>query len=64
VAAACSGEGTFTVRWMGTQLQMNPEEATKGFWSWMDGALSPLPTLRSDGSAEALTVTPAFFAGR
>jgi hypothetical protein len=26
------------------------------------GSLSPVPTLRPDGTAEALTVTPAFFA--
>jgi hypothetical protein len=29
----------------------------------MDGSIDPVPTLRSDGSVEALTVTPAFFAG-
>ena len=64
VTAAVSGDGTFTVRWLGTQLQENPDEGLKeGFWSWMDGALAPIPTLRSDGTAEALTVTPAFFAG-
>ena len=28
----------------------------------MDGSIEPVPTLRPDGSAEALTVTPAFFA--
>jgi hypothetical protein len=64
VTAAVSGDGTFTVRWLGTQLQENPDKGLReGFWSWMDGALAPIPTLRSDGTAEALTVTPAFFAG-
>ena len=61
---AVSAGGTFTVRWMATQLQNNPQLGLKdGFWSWMDGAIEPVPALRPDGTAEALTITPAFFAG-
>jgi hypothetical protein len=33
-----------------------------GFWSWMDGTVAPLPTTLANGTVEALTVTPAFFA--
>lgn len=55
----------FAVRWMGTQLQYDPALGSKyGFWSWMDGTFSPVAALRPDGSAEALTATPAFFAGQ
>jgi hypothetical protein len=32
-----------------------------GHWSWMDGSLEPMVTFR-DGQAEAITVTPSFFA--
>jgi hypothetical protein len=63
VTEQVSGGGRFTVRWMGTQLQANPGEVEAGYWSWMDGTLSPLPARRPDGTVEALTVTPAFFAG-
>ena len=49
----------FTVRWMADQGQAKHFNRA-GFWSWMDGASPPLPTF-SDGQAEALTVTPAFF---
>ena len=63
---------TFTVRWMGTQLQANPSLGlTEGFWSWMDGSYEPIPAMVSDRSTlhnvkgnarvEALTVTPGFF---
>jgi len=63
VTTAVSGGGVFTVRFMATQLQENPSLGRElGFWSWMDGSVEPVPTLRPDGSAEALTVTPAFFA--
>jgi hypothetical protein len=49
----------FTIRWMASQLQFG-DFAKSGYWSWMDGVLHPIPTVR-DGEAEALTVTPAFF---
>lgn len=52
----------FAVRYMATQLQEHPALSPAGWWSWMDGTLQPLPALRRDGSAEALTVTPGFFA--
>jgi hypothetical protein len=39
--------GVFTIRYMSTQLQDNPDLGLKkGFWSWMDGeplSLSPPP---------------------
>ena len=61
---AVNPEGAFTVRWLGTQLQEHPQLGLKDdFWSWMDGAIEPIPALRPDGSAEGLTVTPAYFAG-
>eukprot|EP01052_Picozoa_sp_SAG31_P013405 SAG31_NODE_805_length_11970_cov_3.710793_2_plen_1098_part_00 len=64
ITKAVSAGGSFTVRWMATQLQENPDLGlAHGFWSWMDGSIDPVPTLRPDGSTEALTVTPAFFAG-
>jgi hypothetical protein len=48
---------------MSTQLQDHPDRGLKrGMWSWMDGSLSPVPAVRPDGSVEALTVTPAYFA--
>lgn len=50
----------FTVRWMSTQLQITGHDAF-GYWTWMDGTLDPVVTYR-DGKAEAITVTPAFFA--
>ena len=39
--------GMFTIRYMSTQLQFDPDLGLKkGFWSWMDGATpSPLPPL-------------------
>ena len=64
---------SFTIRWMGTQLQNNPLLGLKeGFWSWMDGTYEPIPamvpTVKNDNDTnkkklevEALTVTPAFF---
>ena len=66
VAAAPTGLGwnvsdTFSVRWMGTQLQSHPDVGLEqGFWSWMDGAYAPVPAMRN-GVAEALTVTPGYF---
>jgi hypothetical protein len=61
---AVNPTGSFTIRWLGTQMQETPQLALKDrFWSWMDGVIDPVPTLRPDGSAEALTVTPGFFAG-
>ncbi|MDX9974393.1 MAG: hypothetical protein RBU21_15515 [FCB group bacterium] len=50
----------FTVRYMGTQLQITRVEE-KGYWSWMDGSLRPVVTYK-DGKAEATTITPAYFA--
>ncbi len=50
----------FTVRWMATQLQIAPRFASVGYWSWMDGSRSPIPTFNG-GKCEALTITPAFF---
>ncbi len=50
----------FIVRWMATQLQIAPPLAHAGYWSWMDGSQSPIPTF-SGGKCEALTITPAFF---
>ena len=51
----------FTVRWMASQLQGDPGMAHAGYWSWMDGAIRPVPTYHG-GQCEALTITPAFFA--
>jgi len=48
----------FTVRYMGAQLQTQP--LIKGYWSWMDGSISPVVTYH-DNYPEAVTVTPAFF---
>lgn len=45
----------FSINMMGSQLQVNPKLAARGFWSWMDGP--PGPNL---GGSE-VTVTPAFF---
>ncbi len=50
----------YTVRWMSTQLQILHHEK-EGYWSWMDGSLLPVVTY-CDGKAEAVTVTPAYFA--
>jgi hypothetical protein len=50
------GRGLFTIRYMSTQLQENPDLGLKkGFWSWMDGtAPRPLPT-----SPSVFTLLPA-----
>ena len=50
----------FTVRWMSSQFQNNPQLARAGYWSWMDGSITPVPTYNR-GQCEALTITPAFF---
>ncbi|MCY0900052.1 MAG: hypothetical protein OWU33_14200 [Firmicutes bacterium] len=50
----------FTVRWMASQLQSN-NYAAAGYWSWMDGTVTPVPTPGAHGGAQAMTVTPAFF---
>jgi hypothetical protein len=50
----------FTVRWMSSQFQNNPQLARAGYWSWMDGSIAPIPTYNR-GHCEALTITPAFF---
>jgi len=54
-------ESHFTVRWMSTQLQTTGHDKY-GYWTWMDGVIKPVVTYR-DGKAEAVTVTPSFFAG-
>ena len=41
-------------------LICTPCHLQRGYWSWMDGSLHPVPTF-FNGSSEALTVTPAFF---
>ncbi|MBI5091637.1 MAG: hypothetical protein HZB26_04240, partial [Candidatus Hydrogenedentes bacterium] len=51
----------FTVRWMGTQLQISKMQE-KGYWSWMDGSLEPVTTFYK-GKAEVVTPTPSYFAG-
>ena len=48
-----------TVRWMGTQLQVNHAESC-GMWSWMDGTIRQLLT-RHDGKPEETIVTPSCF---
>ncbi len=50
----------FTVRWMSTQLQTTQHHEL-GYWTWMDGSIEPVVTYNED-VAEAVTVTPAFFA--
>jgi len=45
---------------MSTQLQTTGHDRL-GYWTWMDGSPRPVVTYR-DGKAEAVTVTPAFFA--
>ena len=50
----------FTVRWMSSQNQTTLHHEL-GYWSWMDGSLSPTVTYKN-GKAESTTVTPAFFA--
>lgn len=52
----------FTVRWMASQLQGNPGAVSRGYWSWMDGAIDP-PITQHKGKPESVTVTPAYFAG-
>jgi hypothetical protein len=47
---------------MSTQLQLTHHDQ-KGYWSWMDGSLRPIVTYK-DGKAEAVTVTPAYFADK
>ena len=50
---------TFTIRWMGSQLQQDHLQ-NAGYWSWMDGSVHPVVTAYH-GHPEAMTVTPAFF---
>ena len=50
----------FTVRWISSQNQVTRHHEF-GHWSWMDGSLEPMVTYK-DGEAEAITVTPSFFA--
>ena len=49
----------FTIRWMGTQLQLNHRDKD-GYWSWMDGCLRPIVTYHN-GKPEVVTPTPAYF---
>lgn len=51
----------FTIRWMMSQMQ-GTNYGAQGYWSWMDGDIAP-PAVIHNGSAEALTITNAFFAG-
>jgi hypothetical protein len=53
-------ERFFTVRWHGSQHQINRLHE-RGYWSWMDGSLDPMLTLR-EGQPECLTVSVGFFA--
>ncbi len=53
-------ESQWTIRWMSSQLQYS-DLGQKGYWSWMDGVMDPIPTINQKGETEALTVTPAFF---
>jgi hypothetical protein len=53
-------DSKFTVRWISSQLQITRLDR-EGYWSWMDGAIHPVPTV-VNGRVEALTVTIAFFA--
>lgn len=55
-------DSRFTVRWMSTQLQTT-EHDKLGYWTWMDGSIHPVVTY-CNGKAEAVTVTPSFFAAK
>ena len=52
----------YTYRWMSSQFQATQLQK-KGFYSWMDGSITPLPTYvnGSGTQVEALTITTAFF---
>jgi hypothetical protein len=52
----------FTVRWWASQFQATHLNE-KGFWSWMDGTIEPLPT-KGDSGVEVVTLTNAFFGDR
>jgi hypothetical protein len=53
----------FELRWMASQLQNTPGFAqTLDYWSWMDGSMQPVLSLRA-GVPEAATASSAFFAG-
>jgi hypothetical protein len=53
----------YSLRYMSSQFQENHLNK-EGFYSWMDGTISPLPTPSSSNASltEALTITNAFFA--
>lgn len=51
----------YTIRWMASQDQSSHFNLN-GYWSWMDGAPNP-PVTPYEGTNEAATITPAFFAG-
>lgn len=53
--------GNWTIRWMASQNQETGFNL-EGYWSWMDGSASP-PVTPFQGTNEAATITPAFFAG-
>jgi hypothetical protein len=52
----------FTIRWISSQNQATRHHEL-GYWSWMDGSLAPVVTMKN-GNPEAVTVTPALFAAR
>jgi hypothetical protein len=52
-------ERHFTVRWISSQNQATLHHKL-GYWSWMDGVSDP-PVTYKDGTAEAVTVSSAFF---
>lgn len=49
----------FTIRWMSSQNQLTGHDKL-GYWTWMDGSLTPITTYK-DGKAEAITVCTALF---
>jgi len=51
----------FSIRYQSSHHELN-SHGDHGFWSWMDGILSPTPTAFG-GEAEVLTVSTAFYAG-
>ncbi|EGD81265.1 hypothetical protein PTSG_11301 [Salpingoeca rosetta] len=54
--------GNWTLRLMASQLQTAPGLATRGYWSWMDGVVSPVVVRQPFRTAsEVATATCAFF---
>ena len=56
-----NGSG-YTIRWMSSQFQADHLNQ-KGFYSWMDGTITPPPTYSpiNVSTVEAMTITNAFF---